>query len=97
MASDAESFGLLQSAVQRFINERLISAEDIGEEMDEVPEDIVSDIKELGLFGLSLPEKYGGIGLSMEQEAGVICDIGHTSFAFRSVLAQLSASDPKVS
>ncbi|MBV6272914.1 acyl-CoA dehydrogenase family protein [Alcaligenaceae bacterium CGII-47] len=85
MALDAESFGLLQSAVQRFINERLIPAEDIVEEMDEVPEDIVSDIKELGLFGLSLPEEYGGIGLSMEQEAGVICDIGHTSFAFRSV------------
>lgn len=85
MALDHESFTLLRAAVQRFIEQRLVPAENIVEETNEVPADIVADMKELGLFGLSIPEEYGGIGLSMEQESEVIMDIGHTSFAFRSV------------
>lgn len=85
MALDHESFTLLRAAVQRFIEQRLVPAENIVEETDDVPDDIISDMKELGLFGLSIPEEYGGIGLSMEQESEVIMDIGHTSFAFRSV------------
>ncbi|CAH0446274.1 (2S)-methylsuccinyl-CoA dehydrogenase [Ralstonia syzygii subsp. syzygii] len=85
MALDDESFGLLQPSVQRFIRERLVPAENILEEEDEVPADIVADMKEMGLFGLSIPEAYGGIGLSMAQECEVVYDLGHTSFAFRSV------------
>jgi acyl-CoA dehydrogenase len=42
-------------------------------------------MKEMGLFGLSIPEEYGGIGLSMSQECRVAYEIGHTSLAFRSV------------
>lgn len=85
MALDHESFTLLRAAVQRFIEQRLVPAENIVEETNDVPPDIIADMKELGLFGLSIPEEYGGIGLSMEQESEVIMDIGHTSFAFRSV------------
>src|SRR5690606_5745712 len=43
------------------------------------------DIKELGIFGLSIPEEYGGIGLSMEQECRVVYELGQTALAFRSV------------
>lgn len=85
MALDNESFTLLRATVQRFIEQRLIPAENRVEEEDDVPADIISDMKELGMFGLSIPEEYGGIGLSMEQESEVIYDMGHTSFAFRSV------------
>lgn len=85
MALDNESFGLLRSAVQRFITERLIPAENAVEENDEVPAEIIEEMKELGMFSLTIPEEYGGIGLSMEQEADVITDMGHTAFAFRSV------------
>ena len=85
MAIDNESFDLLLATVQRFVRERLIPAEDTVEELDEVPADIVQDMKEMGLFGLSIPEEYGGIGLSMEQECRVAYEIGHTSLAFRSV------------
>lgn len=84
MALDNESFSLLRPAVQRFINERLVPAEDIVESTNEVPDDILNDMKELGLYGLSIPEEYGGIGLSMSQECDVVFDLGHTSFAFRS-------------
>lgn len=85
MAIDNESFDLLLASVQRFVRERLVPAEDAVEEHDEVPADIVEDMKEMGLFGLSIPEEYGGIGLSMSQECRVAYEIGHTSLAFRSV------------
>ncbi len=85
MSLDAESFSLLRASVQRFIDERLKPAEDTLEETDDVPADIVADMKEMGLFGISIPENYGGIGLSMAQECDVVYDLGHTAFAFRSV------------
>ena len=46
MALDAESFSLLRASVQRFIDERLKPAEDTLEEIDDVPADIVADMKE---------------------------------------------------
>lgn len=85
MALDTESFELLLAAVQRFVKERLVPAENILEETDDVPADIVEDMKAMGLFGLSIPEEYGGIGLSMSQECRVAFELGQTSLAFRSV------------
>ena len=85
MALDAESFSLLRASVQRFIDDRLKPAEDTLEELDDVPADIVADMKEMGLFGLSIPEEYGGIGLSMAQECAVAYELGQTALAFRSV------------
>ena len=85
MAIDNESFELLLASVGRFVRERLVPAEDAVEEHDEVPADIVADMKEMGLFGLSIPEEYGGIGLSMLQECRVAYEIGQTALAFRSV------------
>ena len=85
MALDKESFDILLPTLQRFIQERLVPAENYLEEHDEVPADIVKDMKEMGLFGLSIPEKFGGIGLSMSQEVQVAYEIGRTSLAFRSV------------
>lgn len=85
MALDTESFELLRATVQRFILERLIPAENHLEEHDEVPLDIVQDMKDMGLFGLTLPEEFGGIGLSVSQEILVNYELGRTAPAFRSV------------
>lgn len=85
MAIDTESFDLLLATVQRFIGERLVPAENTVEELDEVPAAIVEDMKAMGLFGLSIPEEYGGIGLSMNQECRVAFELGQTALAFRSV------------
>ncbi len=85
MPLDQETFQILKNSIQRFVQERLMPAEDLVEEHDEVPADIVSDMKELGLFGLSIPEEYGGIGLSMAQECEVAYELGQTALAFRSV------------
>lgn len=85
MSLDAESFALFKSSLQRFIQSRLMPAENQVEDDDEVPADIVADMKEMGLFGLSIPQDYGGVGLSMLQECEVAYELGHTAFAFRSV------------
>ena len=83
---DDESFGLLLNTVERFVSERLIPNEDRVESEDAVPAEIIQDMRELGLFGLSIPEEYGGLGLGMAQEAQVIRRLGRTSFAYRSVI-----------
>ena len=75
----------LLDAVRRFVDKRLIPLEAQVDEMDEVPADVVDDMKALGLFGLSIPEEYGGLGLGMEDEARVAMEFGRTSPAFRSV------------
>ena len=85
MAIDTESFDLLLASVQRFVAERLVPAENAVEEHDDVPADIVDDMKAMGLFGLSIPEEYEGIGLSMSQECRVAFELGQTALAFRSV------------
>jgi len=85
MGLDADSFEILLDTVRRFVRERLVPAETIVEETDEVPDHIVQEMKDLGLFGLSIPEEYGGVGLSMPQECQVAYEIGQTALAFRSV------------
>jgi len=72
MSLDQETFQLLKDSITRFVRERLMPAEDDVEEQDDVPAEIVADMKELGLFGLSIPDEYGGIGLSMAQECAVL-------------------------
>jgi acyl-CoA dehydrogenase len=49
-----------------------------------MPADVVEEMKALGLFGLSIPEAYGGLELSMEEECLVVLELGRTSPAFRS-------------
>ena len=82
---DSETFSLLLDTVRRFVDERLIPAEDRVEEEDAVPEEIVAEMREMGLFALSIPEEYGGLGLTMSEEAQVAFEVGRTAPAFRSV------------
>ena len=83
---DTETFELLRTTVRRFVAERLIPAEDQVEASDAVPAAIIDEMKALGLFGLSVPEAYGGLGLTMSEEARIIRDLTRASVAFRSVI-----------
>ncbi|MCB2047985.1 MAG: acyl-CoA dehydrogenase family protein [Novosphingobium sp.] len=83
---DQETFALLRETVRRFVDERLIPNEDRVEEEDAVPAEIIEEMKELGLFGLTVPEEYGGLGLTSSEEIQVIYELGRTSFAYRSVI-----------
>ena len=83
---DSETFSILRDTVRRFVTERLMPAEDRVEQEDAVPPEIIAEMRDLGLFGLSIPEEYGGLGLSMAEEAEVIFELGRTSLAYRSVI-----------
>jgi acyl-CoA dehydrogenase len=83
---DDDIFDLLLDMVERFVAERLVPNEDRVESEDAVPAEIIQDMRDMGLFGLSIPQEYGGLSLSMSQEAQVIRRLGRTSFAYRSVI-----------
>ena len=66
MALDLETREQLIDTVRRFVSERLRPLEAKVSEEDAMPPELVSEMKELGLFGLSIPAEYGGLDLSME-------------------------------
>jgi len=86
MIRDPETFEALLDSVRRFVRERLVPAENQVAETDEIPEDIVQEMREMGLFGLTIPEAYGGLELTMEEEARLLFELCKTSPAFRSVI-----------
>ncbi|CAM3963969.1 acyl-CoA dehydrogenase family protein [Bordetella muralis] len=85
MALDTETLNLLLDAVRRFVTDRLVPAEDALAHSGEIPDDIVAEMRDLGLFGLSIAPEYGGLGLTMEEEVRVVFELGQTSPAFRSL------------
>ena len=84
MTQSSETVEQLASAVRRFVRDELLPAEPQVEEDDDIPERIIRQLKELGLFGMTIPEEYGGLGLSMYEEARVVFEIGYASPVFRS-------------
>lgn len=70
----------------RFCKNELIPRENEVVEKDKIPDDIVQQMRELGLFGLTIPEEYGGLGITMEEEVRVAFELGQTSPAFRSLI-----------
>ena len=85
MAFDPEIRAQLIETVRRFVREKCVPLEAEVGETDEMPQSIVEEMKQLGLFGLAVPEAYGGLDLDMETECLVALELGWTSPAFRSV------------
>jgi acyl-CoA dehydrogenase len=85
MIRDPETLAALLDGIRRFVRERLVPNEAVVAETDAIPAPIVAEMKALGLFGLAIPEEYGGLGLTMEEEVGVAFELGRTSPAFRSL------------
>jgi alkylation response protein AidB-like acyl-CoA dehydrogenase len=92
MALDHDTFELLKESVRRFVRERLTPAEDLVEENDEVPPELLQEMKDLGLCGLSIPEEYGGIGLSGGR-GGVVDVIADVKVPVAGLVAELAVGD----
>jgi acyl-CoA dehydrogenase len=78
---------VLRSMVEetrRFVRQDLIPAEEWVEEHDDIPAPLIRKMKDLGYFGMTIPEQYGGLGLSMFEEVSVVTEIGYASPVFRS-------------
>ena len=64
-----DDFELVQDTFRRFAEEKLKPiAEHIHRHNDDIPEDVISGLGEMGAFGLSVPEEYGGYGSGGESE-----------------------------
>ena len=84
MSLDPETFDALIDTVRRFVAERLRPLEAAVEEADAIPDEVIREMREMGLFGQSIAEEYGGLGLTMSEEVRVAIEFGRTTPAFRS-------------
>ena len=70
--------------VRDFTNKILIPNEEILEDQGMVDKEIMLKIKELGLFGISIPENYGGLGFDMEEQVLLTFEFTRASSVYRS-------------
>jgi len=80
----SQDFKKFQSVIQTFVKEELAPLSFQVEKDDRVPEEIVDKMRKLGLFGLSIPKAYGGLGLSTLEEIIAYEDLAKTNACFRS-------------
>ncbi|AAZ19023.1 acyl-CoA dehydrogenase [Psychrobacter arcticus 273-4] len=86
MIRDKDILNQITDTIRQFVNNQLIPMEHWVAENDRLPDDIINQMRELGLFGLTIPEEYGGLGVTMEEEVTLAFELGRTSPAFRSLI-----------
>jgi acyl-CoA dehydrogenase len=84
MVSTTE-FDELIELLRDFIRREVMPAEAGIDESDEIPDRLIAQAKEMGLYGYALPAEFGGLGLSVRQQVLVTMELGYTSPAFRSL------------
>lgn len=82
--SDAD-FQQILEATRTFIRARVIPREIEIAEKDAVPDEVRAAAAELGLFGYAIPQEWGGLGLTLQQDVELAMEFGYTSLAFRSM------------
>jgi len=87
LGMDNDVFEQFLDQLGRYVRERLLPAERAVLETDEIPADILAEMRELGLFGLTVPEEYGGAGLNVSQYIRAIHVLGYAMPAFRSIIS----------
>ncbi|MBU4563602.1 MAG: acyl-CoA dehydrogenase family protein [Proteobacteria bacterium] len=78
-----EDLRLMQAAIKKYVDQVLEPAAVQIEEEDAVPEDVVEGLREMGLFGMSIPEEYGGLGLDTLGECVVYEEISRANASVR--------------
>lgn len=84
---DADIYDAFMEQLDRYVRERLIPAEDQLEELGHVPDDILAEMRDMGLFGVTTPPEYGGSGMNICQYISFIRAIAYASPAYRSILS----------
>lgn len=83
MIRDQEGLEALLEGVRAWVRDVAIPAEDTVEARDEVPEELVEDMRRRGYFGWSIPEQYGGAGLTCEELVLAAMELSQGATAFR--------------
>src|SRR5699024_6844968 len=82
----SEDIKLIKENVRKFISEVVDPQAMKIEKDNKIPEDIIEMSKEMGLFGLSIPEAYGGLGLSMVDKCAIYEELGKTHNGYTSLI-----------
>lgn len=82
---EATEFKAVLEAVRRFVRDDIVPREREIDSGDEVPAEIRRKAVDMGLFGYTLPEEYGGMGATVLEDAQLCFEFGWTSLAFRSM------------
>ncbi|HEX4493406.1 MAG TPA: acyl-CoA dehydrogenase family protein [Acidimicrobiia bacterium] len=77
ITTDQETRDALVDTVRRFIARDVMPVASQMEHADEYPEAIVETMKQLGLFGLTIPEQYGGLGLDLLTYIGAVEELSY--------------------
>jgi len=85
MIRDQETLTILLDTIGRFVRERCVPAEAVAADTDRIPDDIVAEMRRMGLFGFAIPQEYGGMGLTLEEEVLVNFELSQCSPVFRSI------------
>ncbi len=83
-ATDLHDFATYIAVIDRFTDDVLIPNEPRLEAEDCVPEEITQRMRELGLFGISIPEEYGGLACSQEEQVRLTFAFTRASAVYRS-------------
>ena len=82
---DADVFDQFIEQLHRYVRERLIPAEKGIIETDLIPDEILAEMREMGLFGLTIPEEFGGAGMNISQYVRTIRELSYAMPCFRSI------------
>jgi acyl-CoA dehydrogenase len=86
MSLDPDTLRQFIDTLDRFVRERLIPNEAKVAEDDAIPPSLIQEIRDMGLFGMSIPEEFGGLGLTMSEEVAAAFVLGQASPVFRSLV-----------
>jgi alkylation response protein AidB-like acyl-CoA dehydrogenase len=75
MTDMTEEQSELLALVRRFVDESVLPVASQYDHEDRFPEELVETMKEMGLFGITIPEEYGGLGLDVYTYALVIKEL----------------------
>lgn len=82
---DQDVFEAFIEQLKRYVRARLIPAEKEICETDQIPEAILAEMRDMGLFGLTMPEAYGGAGMNISQYVETIRQLSYAMPCFRSI------------
>jgi butyryl-CoA dehydrogenase len=76
----------LIDAVRRFVSREVVPVASDLEHADEYPERIVDQMRDMGLFGITIPEEHGGLGLDLLTYVGVVEELAYGWMSLSGVL-----------
>lgn len=76
----------MRDVVREFVANEVDPVAEQIEDEDRIPDSVLDKAKELGLFGLSIPEEYGGLGLNMVGKTAILEELGKTHNGFTSMI-----------